>query len=371
MRIIPLMYVKEHQKLGSNLFDNKHRLLLRAGVFITKSNKQRLLDGGYLSVYIKDEYSDNQPELIVSDYMQSYSFDVVKNAFSDFKVLMNLKSKPNSSDKSFKINNLMKQRDKQMEAIVKMADDFIGELAENRNSRLENIQPKNIYNYNYQHAINTGILSALIGFRLKRNYNEIKSMFLASVLCEMGNLTIPESILLKKGRLTTEEYDIVKRHCYDSYQEIGSCMDLNYMIKLICLEHHEKVDGSGYPNGLIGDNINIMARIIAVADAYDALTSDRSYRIAYPPHKALEVLKDKSDIYYDKEVVEVLSEIIQPFPIGTIVTLNNKVHGVVIESNEIEALRPKVKLVGDDVKESIIDLISRPSIEITGIKYNL
>lgn len=371
MRIMPLEFVKENQKLGCNLFDVNNRLLLGEGVKITQSNKNRLLDCGYVSVYVMDTYSTTNPKPIVSFPMQNKCIGIVKSAFKDFKLVMDLKGKPKLPSISHKLNKGMIKRDKQMAMIVKMSEDVIEELILKSDSKFEYIHPKNIFNYTYQHAISTGILSVLIGLKLKRNANEIKSLFLAAILCEIGNLTIPDEILLKKDKLTTDEFEIIKQHCIESHHEIGSCPELNYIIKLICLEHHEKVDGSGYPNGLQGDEINILAKIISVAEAYDALTSDRSYRNAFPAYEALQTLNDKSGVFYDEEVLKALSEIIQPFPIGTIVMLNTKITGVVVKTNDHDSFRPVVKVLCTNLERQLIDMTKHSGLTITGIRYNV
>jgi len=370
MRIIPLMYVKEEHTLGRTLFDTDHRLLLRAGTPISKAHKTRLQEGGYFSVYVEDDYTHYKPSPIIPDQLRDNCLAIIRDAFKDFKTYMELEKAEQTLGNKNKLQKMMGNRNEKIENILEIADRVLLDLEDHQLSRIEYVEPKNMYDYPYQHALNTGILASLIGFRMNRNVNEIRSMFISSILCEMGNLMIPRDILFKKGRLTPDEFETVKNHCNISYHQVNTLPELNYMIKMICLEHHEKVDGSGYPKGLDGDQMNIMSRIVSVADAYDAMTSDRTYRMAYPPHKAIEYLKSMSGVHYDEDVVYVLTSIIQPFPIGTIVSLNTKQYGVVIDDNEFEPLRPKIKLLSDEV-ESEMDLTNHRSMAITGIKYSV
>lgn len=371
MRMLPLIHIKENEKLGCNIYDVDHRLLLGQGVTISPSNKQRLMEGGYASVYISDTHSQDRPQPVVDFELQNKSVAIVKKAFEAFKALMALKNQAPSPSHGFKLKKAMDLRDQEISNIVAMTDKIIYAISTSSVSKFEYIHPKNLYNYSYQHAINTGILSILIGKHMQRNINEIKSLFLASILCEMGNLTIPQDILLKKEKLLDVEYEIVKRHCQDSYQEIKTCPELNHIIKTICLQHHERVDGSGYPMGLHGQDINLLAKIVGVADAYDALTSDRSYRFAYSAYEALQVMEKDRARYYDPSVFDSLLAVVEPLPIGTIMTLNDTFTCIVMAPSKDHPLRPLVKVLGQDLDKQMINMADHPQLKITGMPYNV
>lgn len=181
---------------------------------------------------------------------------------------------------------------------------------------------------------------------------------------EMGNVAIPEEILYKKGKLTAIEFDILKAHTEIAYQEIRNCNAINNNIKQICLEHHEKLDGTGYPNGLMGDQISFLTKIVTVADSYDALTSDRGFRPAYPPHRALKMLYAQVTKAYDRDVLRKLKKLVVPYPIGTYINLNNG-YGQVIQYT-LDYERPIVEVNG-----SRIDLSQDEGYEITGLKYKV
>jgi HD-GYP domain-containing protein (c-di-GMP phosphodiesterase class II) len=131
-----------------------------------------------------------------------------------------------------------------------------------------------------------------------------------ALLHDIGKMGVPDNILLKPGKLTDEEWLVMKQHpelarrMLSPIAYLKNAMDIPYA-------HHEKWDGSGYPRGLAGANIPQMARIFAVADVYDALTSDRPYREGWPKQKALDYIKDQSEKHFDPEVVKVFLEIEQ------------------------------------------------------------
>jgi len=371
MRIVPLMYVKEHHKLGLPVYDSDHRLLLNQGMPISAHNKEKLIDGGYMSVYVQDEFVEYIPQPIITDSLHNRCIVMIRNAFKDFKQLMEVENDFYVSNKVERVKRLKEKRDQHIEKLLNITEEVLDQIIRYREASVEYIDLKNMYNYPYQHALNTGIIAGMIGLKMDRNLNEIRAMFLSSIMCEMGNLTIPENILMKRSRLTFEEFDIVKEHCYKSFQQVRSCPEINYMVKKVCYEHHERVDGSGYPMGIKGDRINIMSKIVAVADAYDALTSDRTYRTAYPPHKALSHINEGSNILYDEKVVSVLEAIVNPFPIGTIVTLSTKDHAIVVGENKSNFRRPILKIIDEHASGAQIDLMKHPNIQITGIKYDI
>jgi putative nucleotidyltransferase with HDIG domain len=138
--------------------------------------------------------------------------------------------------------------------------------------------------------------------------DEIKALEAAALLHDMGKLAVPDYILNKPGRLTPSEYERVKHHAVVG-ADILSAVEFPYPVVPIVKHHHENWDGSGYPDGLRGDEIPIGARILAVVDCYDALTSDRPYRRALPPHEALRIVESRRGREYDPEVVDAFVEL--------------------------------------------------------------
>jgi|GEM_PF-1537841 len=151
--------------------------------------------------------------------------------------------------------------------------------------------------------------AAATGMRLALPSHEIEVIRLGAALHDMGKIVVPDSILKKPGRLTPEEYAIVKQHCYSGGQickRVGFLMDAYPVVYY----HHERWDGNGYPDGLKGERIPIGARIVAVADAYDAMTTDRPYRQGMAHQEAVEILKDDAGHQWDPTVVRVTLEIL-------------------------------------------------------------
>lgn len=132
----------------------------------------------------------------------------------------------------------------------------------------------------------------------------VNKMRIAGLIHDIGKIGVSESILNKPGYLTTDERREIERHPEIGWRLLSSTNEYSELAQFV-LNHHEKWDGSGYPNGLKGEAIPLEARIIAVADAYDAMTSERSYRVALSKEKAIEELRKGSGTHFDPEIVTV------------------------------------------------------------------
>ncbi len=162
--------------------------------------------------------------------------------------------------------------------------------------------------YTFKHSVRVQNSSIKIGKKLNLLKDELDTLIVASVLHDVGKIKVPEEILNKTGGLTDEEYEIIKKHPADGAEMVK---DSYYSdISTIIHQHHERLNGSGYPDGLKDEEITIGAKIIGVSDSYDAMTDDRSYRKAYTPEYAMNELKRLSGVLYDAEVVDALEAVL-------------------------------------------------------------
>jgi two-component system response regulator RpfG len=150
--------------------------------------------------------------------------------------------------------------------------------------------------------------SRMIANGLGLDYDEAETVELAAPLHDIGKIGIPDQILLKPSPLDAAELEVMRRHPLIGHEILkGSASKYVRMGALIALGHHEKYDGSGYPNGLVGDHIPLCARIVAVADVYDALTSVRPYKSAWPSARAFEHVIAQAGRHFDPRIVEVFA----------------------------------------------------------------
>lgn len=160
--------------------------------------------------------------------------------------------------------------------------------------------------YTQQHCKRVARLASEIARRVNLTDNQIVHTINAATCHDIGKMNVCIEILNKPSSLTFEEYEIMKKHVNDGFEVIKSEFDLN--VAKIVAQHHERLDGKGYPSGLIGNEIMIEAKIIAVADSYDAMTIDRPYRMGMKPIDALSELKKCIGTHYEKEIVDVFEE---------------------------------------------------------------
>lgn len=213
----------------------------------------------------------------------------------------------------------------------------------------------------YVHSVNVALICNVFGNWLKLPKDEIRVLTLGGILHDIGKLKIPLEILTKPGKLTDEEYEIIKKHSYYGYDTIKN-KEIEDQVKLAVLLHHERTDGSGYPGGFPNQKIAEAAKIVAIADVYDAMTANRVYRIGMCPFKVINIFEEEGMTKYDpKYIIPIMEMLVQSY-IGNSVRLSNNMAGEVIMINKNALSRPVVR-VGND----FIDLSKDRKVTIEAI----
>ena len=211
-------------------------------------------------------------------------------------------------------------------------------------------QIKNKDSYTSQHSMNVSIYSIAFGRHLGMNHLELNELGLAGLLHDAGKMLTPDSILKKPGRLTTEEFEVMKRHPADGRDILLSSSGLADSAIDVAHGHHERLHGGGYPLGLAAHEISHYTRIVAIVDFFDAITSERAYKYGSNSFQALRMLHANSDAAFDKELVTQFIECVGVFPAGTIVEMNNGEIGIVVQAHKKYRLKPRVIIVLDEEK---------------------
>ncbi len=215
----------------------------------------------------------------------------------------------------------------------------------------------------YVHCMNVALLSNLIGRNVypEISHEELEVLTLSGLLCDIGKILVPEEVINKAGRLTLPEYNIAKTHVFHG-NNILKGLNLDPRIAEVAMRHHERCDGSGYPGGFRGDQIEEFARIVAIADTYDAMTTDRPYRPAICPFEVIHMFEREGLVKYDvKFLLQFLEKAAHAY-VNTKVKLSTGETGRVIMINRKELSKPVVK-VGD----KYYDLSTETSIRIQNI----
>jgi len=216
--------------------------------------------------------------------------------------------------------------------------------------------------YTYHHAMDVSILSVVMGRHLGLSKKELQDLAIGTLLFDIGKMKLPPRLLNKPGRLTDEEFALVKKHVEYSVEIIQSIKGISQSALEIARYHHERHNGCGYPEGLHGTQIPVFARIAAIVDCYCAITRNRCYNRAISPHEAIKQMYEWGGIDFQMELVEQFIQCLGIYPTGSLVELTTGEVGVILSQNRFRRLRPKVMLILDPRKIAyehfpIIDLI--------------
>lgn len=204
---------------------------------------------------------------------------------------------------------------------------------------------RDIDNYTYLHSVDVCIYSVIAGKSMNLPDHELKDLGMGSILHDIGKCKIPMAILNKPARLTKSEFDIIKKHTELGYNIICRTPGISPTVANIALYHHEHWDGTGYPLGKSGKNIDKLSRIVAIADVYDALTANRVYRKRFMPHEAVEYIMSNSSQHFDPDFLKIFFDHIAIYPADIIVLLNTGEIARVVEVKGRSSIRPKVMVI--------------------------
>lgn len=224
--------------------------------------------------------------------------------------------------------------------VVDIVDEINASVGRNPHALLSVTRLKNKDEYTYLHSVAVCTLMVNIARHLGMDETETRNMGLAGLLHDIGKMGVPEPVLNKNGRLTDEEFAMVKSHPEHGYKLLAEAPDMVDAALDVCRHHHEKMDGTGYPFGLAAEQISTAARLGAICDVYDALTSDRPYKEAWSPAEAIGAMWSW-DGHFDRKLLFGFMQSVGVFPTGMLVQLRSNRLGMVLE-NSRRASRPKV-----------------------------
>lgn len=332
MRKLPLEYLRPGMVVARPIFSAEGKVLLNKGVVLKPYYIQRLRELGVPAAYVVDEkLGDLEVTDIVSDTTRIKALKIVKEMMAARQELKN------SSGTSL----IKPQR------VQQVVDQIIDDLLEQKEIMVNLMDIRAIDDYTFGHSVNVCILALITGITLGYTRSNLVQLGMGALFHDIGKTLIPLDILNKPGPLTPEEYGVVCCHARYGFDILSSQEEISPTVALVALEHHERYDGSGYPEGLKGQDIHDFAAITGIADVYDALTADRVYRKAYPPHEACELLAGAGNFRHDYRLIKAFLHNIAAYPSGTLVRLNTGEIGVVLDTPRGHSFRPRVRLLYD------------------------
>jgi len=329
LRKIDVWELKPGMIIDQAIYNKKGAMLLKPGTVLTNQYIQRLVNLGISTTYIDDGLLAEweKPQDLISGETRRAAVNQIENLLLSAQESGRLVIDP--------------------KAIYVTVNNFIDELLSSRSLMLNLVDLRAFDNYTFAHSVNVSILSLMTGISLGYEKDRLAALGLGALLHDLGKVKIPDNILNKPGPLTPEEFSIMKRHTYFGYELLKESNRVSEIIAVIAHQHHESLDGTGYPQGVKGKEFHEYAQITAIADKFDALTANRIYRKAFPAHEAFEMCAGAGDYLVKHSIIKAFIYNIAAYPSGTIVQLSNGQIGVVIDTPKGYSLFPRVRILFD------------------------
>jgi HD-GYP domain-containing protein (c-di-GMP phosphodiesterase class II) len=353
MYLSEISNLNEGIALAKNIYTADNKVLLKSGVKLTPNYINKLKELGVNYVYVQDPRLEGaiEDEEVISEKIKQEAVVIAKECLKG--VSMNEG-----------INTLIKPQ-----KIINIIENIIEDIGENKDIIINLRDIRKLEDELFFHLVDVTILSLVLGESLNYNKEELKILGVGSFLHDIGKAIVDPNILNKPDKLSESEFEQVKKHSTYGYNILKSQNNIDEISALAAYQHHERCDGSGYPIGLKKKDIHEFARIVAIADVFDAMKNDRVYRPACKVKEVIEYLytmmtKNK----LDHDLMQNFLKYLTPYPVGTKVKLSNGYEGVVIKTRQHANSRPIVRVLkinGKDLTDPIdIDLNQKVDIVI-------
>jgi len=353
--------------LGKMIVTSDGKIFLNEGAVLTLRTIQTLQLWGFRSVDIREECTPGQQTTLENEQVpQMPDESLTANEQQDLSLAHQAQMEPAAAEDheippnvpiefASHYNSAVQVLKKHLGKVRFIKDDFNGD--EIRRMVTEDIIPllddhtvtdclqmmPHEEDYLYHHSVDVGIIAGCLSFWMGRSYHEIEETILGALLHDIGKALIPLKVLNKPGALTDEEMHLVRFHSLRGYKFLKQYGDFSQSVLLCALQHHERIDGSGYPMSVKGDKIHPYAKLIAIADVFDAMTSVRSYGKRATPYEAVEIMKREMVGKLDYQVCSVFLDKLSQRFVGDIVQLSNGQRGEVVFLNPHDCTRPIVR----------------------------
>jgi len=350
-------------KLGRRIYSDEGVVLLAEGVELTAAMLRRLGEKGIHYLYIEDPRTEGiEPPELLQEETQRSVLATIRTAFRD---LVDAQGKRYAGTYPY-VGRSMRQ----------MMHLVLEDLQRNRDAMIMLSNLLSVDHYLYMHSLNVCVYTTLLGMAYGYDSEELTTLGMGALLHDVGKTQISTDVLFKPGKLSEAEYEEMRRHTERGYYLLKDEPNIPLVAAHCAYQHHERLDGSGYPRGLRGDQIHPYAKWIGIVDSYDAMTSHRIYKQAMLPHEAVDALYAGSGTLYETSMLKLFRDKVAIYPIGITVKLSSGQTGVVVDINSASAHRPVVRVLTDEAGNELkqpydLDLSKQLSVMVTKIEFGL
>jgi len=309
--------------LGKTILSSSGRVLLGKGVKLTPLYIAKLRDMGISILYIEDERFD---DVIVEDVISE------ENRREAMGIL----------EKSMRAVRLGKNLDGL--ELKKIISKIVEEIMFKKDILMSMMDMRSFDNQIFAHSVNVCVLSVVLGKAMFLDHEKLETLAIGAILHDIGKVQMDLKLFTETANLTPEERELLKMHTTLGFEELRKRKDLSLVIAHIAFQHHEHMNGTGYPRNLKEGEIHPLAQIVAIADLYDRFTSDYSDVKRIMPYEACEILMGLAGTLYPLEMVRLFLKNIAAYPTGVTVRLNTGEIGVVVDQNLSMPARPVVRV---------------------------
>lgn len=339
MRLVSVNRLQAGMKLGKKIYNDEGLVLLADGMELTDALIKRLekIDIGY--IYIEDSLTEDVViTAMLQDETRHQALKVIRNQFQEMSGASGITKGFYHLDKKFSrvMDSILDDMSSQEDPMIMLADMHTAD------------------NYLYVHSLNVCLYTLVLGIAHGYSQEELRVIGLGSLLHDIGKTQIPVKIIQKPGKLSDEEFRHMQAHTEIGYRILKDEPNIPLLAAHCALQHHERIDGSGYPRGLTGPQIHEYAKWLGVADSYDAMTSNRIYKKAMLPHQAVEALYVGSGTLYEQKQLELFRDRVAIYPLGLTVKLSTGESGVVVKIDPGIPHRPVVRVISGPEGEPVV-----------------
>ncbi len=341
---LPVSHLLPGIRLSRSVYGQKGQLLLRKGVKLTSSYIASLQRHNVLAVMVESlaGYDNVEAENILEESTRIHAMASMQRWLAT------------------------NRRQKEFAGVIESVSSIVEEILSGKipSYGLAEISASDIYTF--AHSIDVCAFSIYMGIKYGFRKDRLLKLGIGSILHDLGKVKVLPEILNNPGKLTEEEFKVIRNHPVWGYNMLVEYLSnqLSDSSLEIVLNHHERYDGNGYPNGLKGDDISDMAGICAVADVYSALTADRVYREAFPLNEAYEIILASGGTTFKFDIVKLFSAYVCPFPIDALVLLSTGQVGCVLSTNHNLPFRPIIKILETN---EVLDLARELAVVISRV----